>query len=255
MVLLIDADILLYRVAWACQNRNGNTYTFKDCIDTLNNYMSTMVNNLGSNKYIAYLTGINNFREKITASKPYKGNRISEKPTFYYLLREYMVQNLHCHIINGMEADDALAISYNLIPDSIICSTDKDLLQIAGRHYNIVKQQSIVITEAEAEYNLWSQVLTGDPTDNIAGIYNVGPKTASNILSGSSDYAHTVLDKYIETYGFKQGIACFNSTFQLIYILREYDFKLPATSIYEGNPLQRMEDPLQPNTEWIQPFG
>jgi len=76
-----------------------------------------------------------------------------------------------------MEADDACGI--NQTDKTIICSRDKDLKMIPGWHYgwpagNQKEFGPKFITEVEALRNFYRQMLTGDPVDNIPGLWNVG---------------------------------------------------------------------------------
>ena len=53
--------------------------------------------------------------------------------------------------------------------EPIICSLDKDLLQVPGRHYNFVKQEFMTITPKEGLFNFYWQFIMGDRSDNIFG--------------------------------------------------------------------------------------
>ena len=66
---------------------------------------------------------------------------------------------------------------------TIICSIDKDLRNTPGWHYNWNKDEKPVwVSEEEATYNFYKQLLTGDRVDNIQGIPGIGPKKAEKIL-------------------------------------------------------------------------
>ena len=58
---------------------------------------------------------------------------------------------------------------------------------IPGMHYNIDKEEVIQISTEQAWRNFYGQMLTGDSTDNIPGLYGVGKITAKKILSEISD--------------------------------------------------------------------
>ena len=85
-------------------------------------------------------------------------------------------------MVNGQEADDALGIAQT--EDTIICSIDKDLLMIPGRHYNFVKDEFQEVTNDSGMRHFYMQCLTGDRSDNIKGIEQIGPKKAEKILTG-----------------------------------------------------------------------
>lgn len=53
--------------------------------------------------------------------------------------------------------------------EPIICSLDKDLLQVPGRHYNFVKAEFKTISPIEGRFNFYWQFIMGDVSDNIFG--------------------------------------------------------------------------------------
>jgi DNA polymerase-1 len=85
-----------------------------------------------------------------------------------------------------LEADDVLGIlatsTHVDYGERIIVTSDKDLLQIPGKHYNPRNGKSATVTESAGDYFFLTQVLTGDPTDGFPGIKGVGPKKAEKIL-------------------------------------------------------------------------
>jgi 5'-3' exonuclease len=83
------------------------------------------------------------------------------------------------------EADDAIGIrAYTLgEEDYVICSIDKDLDNLRGKHYNFVKNEAYYVTEENAIKNFYRQILTGDRVDNIPGLSGIGPKKAEKILA------------------------------------------------------------------------
>ena len=81
------------------------------------------------------------------------------------------------------EADDGMGTNQtHYKDDSIICSLDKDLLQIPGHHFNFVKNKFTYVTPEEGVLTFYKQILTGDTTDNIFGIRGIGPKEAAKAL-------------------------------------------------------------------------
>lgn len=158
----------------------------------------------GCHRAIIYISGKGNYRDDIATTRVYKGNRKdARKPYHYQSLHDYMVQYYDTHVVDGIEADDAMGIHQygdlsRLLPDNevrkrksktVICTLDKDLDVIPGWHYNWVKEgktgvQGMLywVSEEEAMYNFYRQAITGDSTDNIEGIYRVGPVAARNLL-------------------------------------------------------------------------
>lgn len=133
------------------------------------------------------LTGTGNFREQIATIKGYKANRVGiEKPVHYAAIRRYMKERWNAEVVNGMEADDMLAIiaaSENYDPERvIIVSMDKDLMTVPGRLYNFKRKRFYHITEEQALINFYRQCLTGDVVDNIGGAFKCGEKGAETLI-------------------------------------------------------------------------
>lgn len=133
-----------------------------------------------------FLTGKDNFRDKLGTIKKYKGNRIGKaKPIHYQAIRDYMVNHWGAKVVDGHEADDELAIQACLEgydPDRVcIVSQDKDLKTVPGLLYDQGKKWAFVISEQEALGNFYRQMVVGDSADNILGIYKAGPKAAECI--------------------------------------------------------------------------
>ena len=91
---------------------------------------------------------------------------------------------------HGQEADDAIAIeATKLSDDCVIVSLDKDLDQVAGYHYNFVKDIAYYITPEEGLRRFYQQILTGDTADNIKGITGIGPVRSAQMLEDAEDEA------------------------------------------------------------------
>lgn len=176
MKALIDADIVAYRVACTLQEDDAEDFVFARAEDLVDQILV----NTEATEYRLFLTGKNNFR--YTIYPEYKAHRPTEKPFWLEKCREYLVATFNAEIVNGQEADDALGIAQT--EDTIICSIDKDLLMIPGRHYNFVKDEYTEISTDTAMRNFYMQCLTGDRSDNIKGIEKIGPKKAEKILTG-----------------------------------------------------------------------
>lgn len=138
--------------------------------------------------YQIYLTGKDNFRDKIATIRKYKGNRDpSHKPYWYKEIREYLVQKWEAGVIDGWEADDQVTMeAYQFGHDTkavTICSPDKDLRTVPGRLYNYATGETEIISEQEALINFYRQILTGDTVDNIPGCYKVGEVRAAKLIT------------------------------------------------------------------------
>lgn len=176
-VALIDADVIVYRVAFASEEEEEDI-----CLARAKELIFEIVyTELNCDDYKAYITGRGNFREVVATTAPYKGNRKDfQRPKHYHALREYL-QRLGAELVEGQEADDAIAIKAQEGHYWIV-SIDKDFDQVPGWHYNFVKKEKYYVTEEEGLRNFYTQILTGDRVDNIIGIKGIGPVKAEKIL-------------------------------------------------------------------------
>lgn len=200
MIGVTDCDLIVYRCGFAAEKRRkevldtGEIEHHRD-VEPLNNALhnvDTVVESLLDkfDKLELYLTGSDNFRQKIATVLPYKGNRSPfGKPVHYKEIRRYLREKYGAVVVNGMEADDAMGIraTGDDAKDTCIITTDKDLDMIPGNHFNWVKDKRYEINGTEAARNFYKQVLTGDRVDNIPGIYGIGPKGAERIIDQFSN--------------------------------------------------------------------
>lgn len=182
MQALIDQDLLCYRCAASAENDDLGIAIYR--IDEL---LDNILNKTEATSYRAFLTGANNFRKQIYPE--YKANRTQPKPKHLKDLQIYSLEKLNAEFApEGLEADDALAI--NQTDDTIICSLDKDLLQVPGRHFSweITGKgwtRPDTFTEQSHFEGLklfYKQCLKGDTSDNVKGIEGLGEKKATKIL-------------------------------------------------------------------------
>lgn len=221
----------------------------ENALSNVKNTIEAILDNTKATKYVIYLTGEDNYRNDLVDY--YKANRKdARKPKWYQEIRDYLVDHWGAEVVNGIEADDAMGIaqikglqwiddglaisSYveghpdvawacDLEGDTTICTLDKDLNMIPGWHYNWVKQQQYWVTEDEATNFYYTQLCTGDSTDNIAGIPKCGPVKARKILEGKTGelelYA-AVLAEYTKVYK-DLGEEKLIENANLLWILRE----------------------------------
>lgn len=236
MKALIDADILVYRCGYAAQRTSWrfvkNDGSKIDFDGTKNQVLKKMqqlelsrdqgklqklvcpepeehayrsvklsiegiVEATRADTYELFLTSNDksNYRFNIAKTLPYKGNRKQAKPVHYDGIREYLQTVWGAVIVSDKEADDEMGIQQT--EDSIICTIDKDLDMIPGKHYNFVTD-TLYETSDPGELELYkenrrirggglkwfyAQMLLGDSADNIPGIGSYGPVKVSKALS------------------------------------------------------------------------
>lgn len=196
---LIDGDIIAYSVGFAAKDD-----PLPNALHSVKIMLSSIITATGADSYRVYLTGDGNYREEIATIAPYKGNRKADKPPHYAEIRTYLTNIWDAVTVDGKEADDAMGIEQTANPDTtIICTIDKDLNMIAGEHYNWRKDLKYSVSQPDADLFFMKQLLTGDPTDNIKGVPQIGDKKAQQIIDGSknmSDLYWRVLETYATKY-------------------------------------------------------
>jgi len=186
--------------------------------------LDALVEKMEATSYQLFLTGKGNFREEVATITPYKGNRTSvEKPVHFAACRQWFEGLPAANISSGEEADDVIGITQtNMKGEGIVCSIDKDLMQIHGNHYNWGKDIKFRISPDASDRWFWLQMLMGDTADNIPGIPKIGDKTAHKLidhLTTRKDRANIVVEKYKATYG-SAWEATLQEVGQLLWIRR-----------------------------------
>lgn len=210
--LLIDQDILLFK--FACTNEYGIHWgedLDTKIIDTdvaiaaMDEFIYHLLEVTNCVDYYCTMTHQDNFRYVVLPT--YKHNRKGkERPELIQILKDYTLAN-HPHKYKPWcEADDLLGIMATKWPGKFVIATiDKDLNQIPGYHYrfNQPKKGVFEISEEEAQYFFWRQILTGDSVDGYPGCPGCGPKAADywwDIMDPLSeeDRWQVVLDVYAD---------------------------------------------------------
>jgi 5'-3' exonuclease len=186
MISLIDGDLIAYRCAASCEKQGVVTEDLGIAQARANELLRRIVAaNSGELDFIVYLSGGENFRKKINPA--YKANRENTpRPAYLEPLREFLVVNWGAEVTDGIEADDALGITQTAYTlegtESVICTLDKDLRQVPGKHYSweisgtsstgklwTRPEETLVISPREGLFNFYWQLVMGDASDNIFG--------------------------------------------------------------------------------------
>jgi 5'-3' exonuclease len=181
---LIDGDIVAYRCAASCEKQGITVEPEEVAIYRVDDLMNRIIHETSSEFYYPFLTGTDNFRYRYNPE--YKANRKDmKKPTHLEACREHLVVTWKAKVSEGCEADDHLAIEQTKNPDeTIICTIDKDLLQVVGRHYNFVKSEFRTISPIEGRFNFYWQFIMGDKSDNIMGFDGIARQAVPKKLEG-----------------------------------------------------------------------
>lgn len=200
----------------------------KECWDNFKIKLEELLDEVFCTEYLMAVKGPGNFRNLLYPE--YKLNRHAD-PTkqnqFVPILRKLAVAEDFAIEANGREADDLMRIWAEQALESsdpyIICSIDKDLKCIPGKHYLMHKKTFIDVSPEEALRHYYEQLLKGDPTDNIPGIPRVGEVKASKMLapySTEEEFQIAVVDQYIAAYG-DEWAEYLLSNGKMIYLQKE----------------------------------
>jgi DNA polymerase-1 len=199
--LLLDSDIIAYKFASA----NQQTFAFdpeapivhvgnlEAAIADVDSYIESLKEQLQATRVVSCLScpSADNFRLKVLDT--YKANRKNTvRPVLLPELRAHMATAYECITKDTLEGDDVmgiLATNKRVIKgERIVVSEDKDMRQIPGLLFNPRSMtEPLLITPEMADQYFYTQVLTGDPTDNYSGCPGVGPVKASAILEAAGD--------------------------------------------------------------------
>lgn len=247
MKLLIDTETYLFRAAaaaeyevewepdewtYACRHVDAKAW-FQDAIAAILEIVPNHEPVLAFGDRLSFRYGV---------WPTYKANRKrNRKPAGYGALVEWVekaaaARGWQVARLPDVEADDVLGVLYE--EGDIIASIDKDMLTLPGLHLR--DGQVVEVSRVEADRFFFTQVLTGDSSDNYPGCPTFGPKTAEKWLAGweaEADFWREVVNAYV----LKAGCATREAAEQLALqqarcarILRagEYDMQIQVPRLW-----------------------
>lgn len=188
-VLLIDGDILLYKIAINNEvetHWGDGLWTLHSDANICKADVDLVIEDLGSSleadDYVVALTDSKNFRKDVLPT--YKNNRKDKrKPLALKELREYVIKKHRGIVWDNLEADDVMGIMATepTEEERIIVTIDKDLktvpCNLSSDGLNVQR-----IPERLADYWFMIQTLTGDKVDGYDGVEGIGIKTAEKLI-------------------------------------------------------------------------
>lgn len=195
-VLIVDADSLIYQIAWTTEGS-------KECIKRFDRVIADLM--LRTDCYTCHVLvkGDWNFRNFIDEN--YKIKRRKNDYTTDEVKKRTAdlltyVQGSYGSCEDGGEADDWAAIlQRKYIQDGltpVLAHIDKDLNMIPGWHYHIKLKDFFYQTPEQAFYFMMKQFLSGDmASDSIPGLHQIGEIKAAEKLRGTrlSDLSSKVI--------------------------------------------------------------
>ena len=206
MILLFDADSLVF--ASCCRTKKTPDelpyYTdLNDAISKFDEQFMKIVNDLEQiyevDKVISFNGCKGNFRKQL--NKTYKLNRKSQNiPPLLHEMHQYVKDTYNSKFSFGIETDDLVARYWKTLSEEfgrdqvMIVSIDKDYKQFPCLMYNYHHKHKTIldISEKEAMYNFYEQMIMGDTADNVNFFKGKGKKFAENYYKNcTTKYQYT----------------------------------------------------------------
>lgn len=205
--LLVDHDIVVFRYASTCEliahwspTVSTKILQIEQAKYGIMQFIDALMTRCSCSKVKLFLTGNFNFRYAVLPT--YKHNRVEkEKPSILPILREWSEQEYEVVMVKGFEADDLLGIYGSKDPDTTVVATiDKDLKSVPCKLYLWHRDTLEMISEEQADYQFFYQVLIGDSTDGYSGCPQCGPVAAESLLTETprENWWPTIVAKYKE---------------------------------------------------------
>tara|TARA_R110000803_G_scaffold45268_2_gene95426 strand:- start:2139 stop:2852 length:714 start_codon:yes stop_codon:yes gene_type:complete len=230
MILLVDADSLIFASCYRKRESPDAEKYFTDIADARNKFdeqYMAIVNHLEEmysvEKVITFNGSKGNFR-KILNTK-YKANRKKQElPPLLHEMHAYVKSQYDSIYGFGIETDDLVARYWATLTKDLgrnevmIVSIDKDYKQFPALIYNYhYKHKEILdITEDEALYNFYEQMIVGDTADNVNFFKGKGKRFAERYFDECStkyQYTKKIYELFIKEYKGKaklKYIECYN---------------------------------------------
>lgn len=232
-IALIDADrykhVVTYRVFQELQN--GKEHTKLLVTEIIDDYLyRDIFARIECPVYLFCFSAPsgNVFRNWVSQEKKYKGNRENvSDPNSYdqkyddmVFVYTYIKEHYSTLIFDDLEADDILSMLQHE-DRSFIFSHDKDLKQVPGFHFNMDGGYLDYVTKEEGFERLVFQILKGDSTDNIPGLFRFGEKKVEKFQEenkGRSDIElfFLAVREFTQKMGVMEGIDCFVEMWSLV---------------------------------------
>jgi 5'-3' exonuclease len=220
----IDADIVAFRCAAITKGLEEHL-----ALHHVDELMKRIIAETEATEYVSYLTGDPkvdpslkpNFRKIVNTE--YKANRKDQElPEHLNTCKNFIVEYWNGYVCDGYEADDGMGIAQTKDREnSIICSIDKDLLMIPGRHYNFVKKEFYNVDDVSGIRHFYKQLIIGDTADNIFGVKGSGKVAANKIL----DSVDTEEEMFFKVYNMYQDQERFLMNADCLWIWKTFEEK------------------------------
>ena len=217
MILLIDADSLIFASCYKKREHKDDERFYTDIEDSkakFDEQFMSIVNKLEDmynvERVITFSGSKGNFRKLITPV--YKANRKKQElPPLLDEMHQFVKDEYNSVWGFGIETDDIVARYWKELSKEVgrnnvmIVSIDKDYKQFPALIYNYhYKHKEVLdISEEEALYNFYEQMIIGDTADNVNYLKGKGKKYAEKYLADCNtkyQYTRKMLELFKEKY-------------------------------------------------------
>ena len=217
MILLVDADSLIFASCYKKREHKDDERFYTDIEDSkakFDEQFMSIVNKLEDmynvERVITFSGSKGNFRKLITPV--YKANRKKQElPPLLDDMHQFVKDEYNSVWGFGIETDDIVARYWKELSKEVgrnnvmIVSIDKDYKQFPALIYNYhYKHKEVLdISEEEALYNFYEQMIIGDTADNVNYFKGKGKKYAEKYLADCNtkyQYTRKMLELFQEKY-------------------------------------------------------
>jgi 5'-3' exonuclease len=217
MILLVDADSLIFASCYKKREHKDDERFYTDIEDSkakFDEQFMSIVNKLEDmynvERVITFSGSKGNFRKLITPV--YKANRKKQElPPLLDEMHQFVKDEYNSIWGFGIETDDIVARYWKELSNEVgrnnvmIVSIDKDYKQFPCLIYNYHYKHKVVldISEDEALYNFYEQMIIGDTADNVNYFKGKGKKYAEKYLADCNtkyQYTRKMLELFQEKY-------------------------------------------------------
>ena len=220
-MLLIDSSALLFRAYYAVVGAGVNS---EEALHIYSSWLKNFLDKYNPKYAISAIDLHNKKSENFNLNPDYKSNRTSLPSDLIELFPKFSIEakKLGYSIkgVEGNEADDVIGSIVHKYSDNvdetIVVSTDKDLLQLVDDDKNIY----VISLKQGAKQKIWHEVdvdekfkikepiqvafhkaLAGDPSDNYKGVPGIGSGLASELdrRYGTLDNLYKAIDSGLYT--------------------------------------------------------
>ncbi len=196
---ILDGDIIAYRVAFWAESEGIEEIPYR----LLTDFKQWTPDGVDKTIIAMSCPRSKNYRRDFWPKyKQHRDSTVVPDALAYTIESIYEVgeeNDMPVKCVDRLEADDLIGIMTSA-GKAVGVTIDKDLRQVPGWHLNPDKEEEpVYISQEEGDAFFYEQWMSGDSTDNIYGLWKVGPKKAQKILEQTpkEEWDQTILNLYL----------------------------------------------------------